>query len=807
MAKPIEKITISGFRGILHPMELDFTKGDNIKSIVLYGRNGTGKSSITDACEWFHTENVSHLRREGAGARSFPHRDAAPEQTYVEIEFSDLDTARLEYNADRITSPTATGDIQAFRDIASHPFYIRFDDLKEFVYQTKTEKYERLAELMGFNPQVEFQKSLQRVLNKLSSRLETRKNTYEQRREELFTLLNISTAKVRAILAALEERFERNNFDAPESLEDIEVGRNCLEKRIENDPKAQRIGELEKIEEALGKASSLCQHIKPLREYIEQIRDFADVEASAIESLLLELYEKGAEVLEAQSQGPSEVTKCPLCEESYKGDLLDHVKVKLDSLRNLKSARNKLKQVGRSARKSAQKIDQILRKVPQVQSVAFSVDNLTFESLQEEADDTQKKVQKVRSSLDSVPDSQMNEYADALSTHVDKIADSLNHFDRCRDKLLKAVLQKKEILKEGSERAQLVSDYNHLRDAIEKWNALQRSQADYSQLQTTYTYFEQTVEDYIQVNIEDVRKRFTEISADVRTYFELLEEGTDGISDPEIKLVPDKDRAIMLEVGFHGTATSPAYKYLSESQLNSFGIAIFLASAKRFNSDFPFIVLDDVVNSLDGYKRPQLITLLKQELSDHQFLLMTHDNFWRDRLFEQFQDWNRVQIIDWKPRYGPVLENGKTAMEEVDDAIRRDKPVMAGQMLGPYVERRLRTLCEWTGASMPYQKNPSHGLDRLLNALISRAKNTVGKSSEMYEALRNFYSQSAFRNLCAHGRTPTIQITSGEMKSAYVAWKKIENLFKCTNNKCNGHIRYDGSKNVFYCSCANTKIE
>lgn len=807
MANPIEKITISGFRGILHPMELDFTKGDNIESTALYGRNGTGKSSITDACEWFHTENVNHLRREGAGARSFPHRDATPGETYVEIEFSDLDTVRLEYNANRITSPVATGDIQAFRDIASHPFYIRFDDLKEFVYQTKTEKYERLAELMGFEPQVEFQKSLQRVLNKLSGKLENRKNTYEQRRQDLFTLLNISTAKVRAVFVALEERFERNNFDAPESLGDIEAGLNCLQERIENDPKAQRISELKKIEEVLDKTSHLCQHIKPLRAYTEQASKFADMEASAVESLLLELYEKGAEVLEAQSQDPSEVTKCPLCEEPYEGDLLDHVKVKLDSLRDLQSARNKLKQVRRNAKRDAKKLNETLQGLLQVQSVTFSIDDLTFESVQEKAGDTQKRVQKVRDSLGSAPESQINGYADSLSRHVDEIADSLDHLERCSSELLEAVLQKKESLEEKSERAQLVNDYNTLRDTLEIWSRLQEAQADYNRLQTVYSDFEQIVDDYVQVSIKDVRERFTEISADVQTYFELLEEGTDGISDPEIKLVPDKDRAIMLEVGFHGTATSPAYKYLSESQLNSFGIAIFLASAKRFNPDFPFIVLDDVVNSLDGYKRPQLMTLLKQELSDHQFLLMTHDNFWRDRLFEQFQQWNRVQIIDWRPGYGPVLENGKTEMEEVDDAIKRDKPMMAGQMLGPHVERRLRTLCEWTGASMPYQKKPSHGLDRLLNALISRTKNTIGEDSKMYEALRNFHSQRAFRNLCAHGLTPAIQITPGEMKNAYVAWKKVEDLITCSNDKCDGRIFYKGDQNIFHCSCKDIKIE
>lgn len=53
----INNITIKGIRGAKDSLELPL-KG---KSIVLYGDNGTGKSSISDALEWFYTNRVSHL--------------------------------------------------------------------------------------------------------------------------------------------------------------------------------------------------------------------------------------------------------------------------------------------------------------------------------------------------------------------------------------------------------------------------------------------------------------------------------------------------------------------------------------------------------------------------------------------------------------------------------------------------------------------------------------------------------------------------------------------------------------------------
>ena len=57
----IEKIKIKGFRGVRDELELTLP---NSKSLLLYGDNGSGKSSILDAIEWFLTDSVSHLKGE-----------------------------------------------------------------------------------------------------------------------------------------------------------------------------------------------------------------------------------------------------------------------------------------------------------------------------------------------------------------------------------------------------------------------------------------------------------------------------------------------------------------------------------------------------------------------------------------------------------------------------------------------------------------------------------------------------------------------------------------------------------------------
>ena len=50
------------FRGVPGEMTVDFGKGD---SIVIYGDNGTGKSTIADALEWYFTGEIELLSHEG----------------------------------------------------------------------------------------------------------------------------------------------------------------------------------------------------------------------------------------------------------------------------------------------------------------------------------------------------------------------------------------------------------------------------------------------------------------------------------------------------------------------------------------------------------------------------------------------------------------------------------------------------------------------------------------------------------------------------------------------------------------------
>lgn len=83
----IKKITIENFRGLRLPVSVDFVKGNKMTSALIYGRNGTGKSSIVDAWEWLLNTSIENLERGGISLADLPHKASGGNNSYITAEF------------------------------------------------------------------------------------------------------------------------------------------------------------------------------------------------------------------------------------------------------------------------------------------------------------------------------------------------------------------------------------------------------------------------------------------------------------------------------------------------------------------------------------------------------------------------------------------------------------------------------------------------------------------------------------------------------------------------------------------------
>lgn len=62
MSERMKRLVMNAFRGVPNQMVVDFK---NTKSMAVFGDNGTGKSTIADALEWYFTGNIELLSHEG----------------------------------------------------------------------------------------------------------------------------------------------------------------------------------------------------------------------------------------------------------------------------------------------------------------------------------------------------------------------------------------------------------------------------------------------------------------------------------------------------------------------------------------------------------------------------------------------------------------------------------------------------------------------------------------------------------------------------------------------------------------------
>ena len=804
MKNPIEKITISGFRGILHPIELDFTKGDKVRSMLVYGRNGTGKSSITDAFEWFHTESVAHLRREGAKERVFPHRDAKSGDTFVEIEFSasNFDTSRLLYDTERITMPKPVGDIEAFRAEVPHPFYIRYDDLKTFVFETQAKKYDQLANLMGFSAQVEFQESLRKVKRDFQNKVEVQEKKVSDREKELRHLLDVSSISDYSVVHSMVELFSRQGLENPKSISDLESAKDTLAERIQNDPTAKRISALSEVIKQLSLIDDLSIFTSTVNNLLDRLNTFASKQAETVNSLLVNVYESGKKYIEDEYEDKEAVNTCPLCGQHYEGDLSDHVLGKLEQLKDLRSDLTDLRNRREESKNAVTKQKRLLssfRAYDFSSDINVKTDTTTLEEFQAYIRPIVENLSTFVESLDEISFSDAESHVQEIRAQLESLRARLSEISTMRTALHRGAKDQKQVLSENRSKKTLAEDHSKLVSVLDKRTKLNQAKKRYSIIASVRDDFGEVVDKFAEVNSKDVTQRFNEISADVKTFFEVIERDTDGLGDPEIELTTGETRGVYLKVHFHGQDERPAYKYLSESQLNSFGLALFLASAKRFNPDFPFIVLDDVINSYDAYKRTKLIDLFKDELPDHQVLLLTHDDVWTKQISEQFKQWKRIRFVDWGYGSGPQLGNPSVGLEYIEDELDDDRGPEAGRDFGEFLERHLQWLCDSFEAKIKYNAQNTYTLHDLFQAFLKRVKSKLSSAHPLYKALKSLFDKQGFRNYCAHWKNPITPYQAPEIRRYVNMWRNVDEIVRC--DACERYPSYDRRNKRFQCGC------
>jgi hypothetical protein len=267
------------------------------------------------------------------------------------------------------------------------------------------------------------------------------------------------------------------------------------------------------------------------------------------------------------------------------------------------------------------------------------------------------------------------------------------------------------------------------------------------------------------------------------------------------------EEGVEFEYFFHGKAAYPPMKYLSESHLNSLGVVLFLASAKLFNRDSRFLVLDDIVTSFDQGHRRRLLRLLREQFSDWQIILLTHEAFWFDMIKRELapEGWLTHEVV-YDDENGIQIEPSPKTIRALIDVKRRSYDV--SNDLRKLLEATLKEICHNLEVKTAFRFNDQNER-RMSGELLSELRSTINRKCSSLKGHRIFPDLEGSNLVVTIGSHDNPEkIAGGDIDVALGDIDTLNGFFEC--NSCNRYVSASlviAGQQIITCKCGQTRLD
>ncbi|MBC8525499.1 MAG: hypothetical protein ISS28_05580 [Candidatus Cloacimonetes bacterium] len=794
----IENIKIKGLRGINKEIVFPLKK----KSILLYGENGSGKSSVTDALEWFYYDKIGHLSSEEIGRKGLEGlrniHISDSEDGFISIEYSDskLNSSKIISQKDSKFTTSQTNNSNEFLSFLDESkkeqIILRYRDLVSFILATKSEKLTALSEIIGFSEVIKIRDALRKSLSTLKREIKNSnfdsQISYQQK--QLITQLGQN------VVSDVQYIDTVNNLLAP-----IKIGRkatnlNDLDGILEllrNPEDTQVVEQQLFLEKVKSSANQLLPDIENIEihyknyytQYQNIISDIEKLNKIKLESLLSE----GVKILK------EEIIKdevCPLClQPKNKIELLKELQGRLEELQKYKEEKTNLDDVKSDLQSEIAKAENI-------------ISNILTDSKIETEDNT-----KIKSFL-----SKTAKGLDIYKTETKINVLTGNEIKKTNELLIdKNVLQEVETfsvdkiskLKEGrkgdekfdihSKIALSKNAYLDIKRLIKAKELLEKQQYTLDKINTAFT--------------KKMEEGFTaflnHLSKDINDFYVFMNPG-EHIED--INLVPvqknDEFLGITIQFKFFENEETPPSKYLSESHMNCLGLAFFLTSVRALNQNNNFFILDDVISSYDTNHRLRFAQILLEKFADFQIILLTHDKDWFDYVSKVVKGKWLINTFKWEDKSGPSIDVPLPSLKiQIENQISKNDIKGLGNNIRIYLEGLLKNIA--FNLSVPVRflfndKNENRMSYEMLTALKSKIKKHTDCLLDT-TVIDRILNSIFIGNKGSHDSS--FESSIGDCKAFWADVVELESLFYCNScRKCISTRYYDSVNKKIRCSCA-----
>jgi len=753
----LQRLVMHAFRGIPNEMTFDFGTGE---STVVYGDNGTGKSTIADALEWYFTGEIEMLSHEG---RQHAVRYVGADSdgtTSVEVLTSGALGGKVVFPDERPPD--------MFHALRRETFLLRGRTLADFVNKTKTEKWKALVEILGLDAIESLREDLQRARNDLRKTTKTAEEEVRVYRRALSA--GIDTVTEEAVVANLRQICGMLGVDPPHSLDQV-VDPSWITTAVGASAGVSASSDRENLGadiNALGAPAFDQKAFAAWNELVSSNRARQLPRAS--------LVREAKRLVETQS---IEAGRCPLCGQKVDQKVL---------ARKIESA---LVEMMEAARDLERFRDPIIEEADGLESA---------HELRQAIHDRARELQLELPPVPAQPDARVRDQLEALApVAIDTIASylaDLRRWDKAAAKLGRQISPATDSTRD--------SQLMMLAALCQQINAWQRAEKKHADARRALALAETVFDAYQLKQKEDLGHLLEEISGRVAKIYTALHPGEDLDA---VSIEPWTAKGVELAINFFGSRQRPPHGVLSESHLNSLAIALFLAMAASFNEQLGFLILDDVINSFDVEHRGRLAELLADGFSDWQLIVLTHDQQFFEHLSRRAPSWRKIEFTSWSHASGPRTTKYEASgmLAAARERLQSDDVQGAATKGRRALEELLQEVCEALWAPLPFRRGQANdkreigelfmGLRRALKEHAKSQLPTVEPIVKHLEA-----DVGATLNVAAHasrGRSG-----AGEVKSALERIEALDALWSCP--ACRTRVWHKGTPDAARCRCGKS---
>ena len=748
----INKITVSFFRGISYESSIDF------KDItILCGENGTGKSSFVNAFEYAFSNDLDFLRRDTIDKKdSISHSGNTKDDIGIDICFGNGKS----FKYGEKTNDHQLKEIMNNDYIKRASFIMNRRNLLKFVEGNRSDRYKAVMELCGFNKLSRYQTFFSSTFKDLNGELSKKINEYKDSLEKLSQIIvNDYRLSYDESIIELNRIIERNELETID--ENTDIPQYLFNLHIDSDDYLSRTKrEFDLIFDDINKDDFDLKLNNLLSEYDNVVYDnFKSTND------LIKLLDTSYNYI--VSNNPE---KCPVCDSELDENILDLIN---DNLDHLKVKDNEYSIWKKEFNNYLIKLNDFI----------YDLDDLDRNILKLKSNDSENSLLNISFNNERIILRNLYSDLNDLLNTGEKINVNESLFKKINDKitLLKENLNK--YFEENNDN----SDLFIINNALIELAKIRDLEVQILNLEAKCSVAKKALDTYTKSKKEFIDGIISEIKDDIRFFYNYIHED-DLISCPDIKLTGTNHLEVFLDS--FGKSVDPR-SFASEGHLDSLGLCIFLAFNKKFNP-IPFIILDDVIATVDMGHKERIARLLIEELGDYQIFITTHSKLWEEQLRRMTQisprSVNSYEIISWNLEEGPIFGKPESAEKKIEKYLSPDYYDLnaAGNTARRYLEYILKQICKTNRLKLPYVEQPD------LNSMFTRAMSDTQKSvkgtplAEYYgDVWKDLNKLRFMANILSHDNLNFDEVSYSEAKKFCDA---VINLRKAVTCEKDGHF-------------------